>query len=203
MQVRWNYKLLPNSEQQALMEKWLVTLRKHRNFCLREREDGWNTNNRENDLPIAYGYSSYCDIDSRIEYGAFCPLTCPILKHGTLSAGLTKLSQGELKWGNASDVQSKRTSELRQQRDNYGEIDSCVLQRNIAKLDVAYAGFWQHKRGFPAYRTKANFKSFEYKPGRCQFEVNAALGSYGWTARKLCLSDMVPPFGANGSRAGT
>jgi len=54
MLVRWNYKLLPNRQQDTLMDEWLVTLRKHRNYSLRERELGWNTNNRDGNDPIAY-----------------------------------------------------------------------------------------------------------------------------------------------------
>ncbi len=173
MQVRWNYKLLPNHRQSELMEEWLVTLRKHRNYCLRERESGWNSNNRDVDLPIVYANGSYCDVNSRIEYGSCCPLTCPVVKHGVLSANLIKVSKGIVQWGNASDIQSKRTSELRHENNYYSRIDSGVLQRNLAKLDAAYSGFWQHQRGFPSYRKSSNFKSFEYKPGRCKFEINA------------------------------
>ncbi len=85
MQVRWNYKLKPNAEQEALMAEWLVTLCKHRNYCLRERENGWNDNNRASDQSISYAHGSYCAIDTRNEWGS-CPLTCPVVKHGVMSA---------------------------------------------------------------------------------------------------------------------
>lgn len=110
MQVRWNYKLTPNTEQDALMAEWLVTLRKHRNYCLRERENGWNDNNRDNDQPVAYAYGSYCDVETRNVWGACSPLTCPVNKHGVMSADLFKVSKDALKWGNVSDVQMKRTT---------------------------------------------------------------------------------------------
>jgi putative transposase len=170
MQVRWNYKLSPSSGQEALMSEWLVTLRKHRNYSLREREDGWNNNNRDADEPVSYSWGSFCDIDTRVEYGACCPLTCPVIKHGVMSAELTKTSKKHgLMWDSAGGIQMKRTTELRSENDYYKRIDSDVLQRNIAKLDAAFIGFWRHQRGFPAYRNTATFNSFEYKPGRAKF----------------------------------
>ncbi|UUO14999.1 hypothetical protein [Dolichospermum heterosporum] len=32
------------------MSEWLVTLRKHRNYCLAERQRGFETNNQKSDL---------------------------------------------------------------------------------------------------------------------------------------------------------
>lgn len=179
---RWNYKLKPNTEQVALLSGWLVTLRKHRNYCLRERENGWNTNNRDSETEISYAFGAYCEIETRLEVGAVCPLTCPVVKHGVMSATLTKNSKKlGLCWDSAGGVQSKRTTELRQENKWYSRIDSDVLQRNLAKLDAAFTGFWSNKRGFPAYRKASNFKSFEYKPGRCKFQNNKVyLPALGW-----------------------
>jgi putative transposase len=187
MQVRWNYKLQPNKAQQALMGEWLVTLRKHRNYCLAERKRGFETNNQANDQAVCYSYGAYCEIDSRFEVGAFSPLTCPVLKHGVQSAGLTKISKKVLAWGNVSDVQSKRTTELRAENPYYARIDSDVLQSNLAKLDTAYNGFFQHKRGFPAFRKASNFNSFQYKPGRAKLTVNRA------SKHKRCYSHVYFP----------
>jgi putative transposase len=39
-----------------------------------------------------YYYGAFSDLDSRIEYGSYCPLTCPIVKHGIMYAELTKNS---------------------------------------------------------------------------------------------------------------
>lgn len=47
VQVRWNFKLKPTKSQIAQMSSWLITLRKHRNYALRERETGYNTNNKD------------------------------------------------------------------------------------------------------------------------------------------------------------
>jgi putative transposase len=177
MQVRWNFKFQPNSRQQAQLSQWLITLRKHRNFALRERETGYNTNNQNANEPIVYAWGSWCDIEAQIEYGSVCPLTCPVVKHGVVPIDLNlavKKSKGIIKWDSASGIQMKVTTQLRHQRANFGDIDSDVLQRNIAKLDTAFENFWKHGTGFPRYYRKLN--SFEYKPNRVK--VRAVGGNY-------------------------
>jgi len=173
MQVRWNYKLQPNKGQSALMSEWLVTLRKHRNYCLAERKRGFESNNKDADQPVMYNWYAYCDLETRFVSGAYSPLTCPVVKHGVMSAALTKNSKSKgLVWGAAADVQSKRTTQLRAESEFYGRINSDVLQGNLAKLDAAYSGFFQHKRGFPAFRQAANFKTFQFKPGQVNLTIN-------------------------------
>jgi putative transposase len=156
------------------MGEWLVTLRKHRNYCLGERKRGFEGNNQNNDSAVCYGYAAYCELDTRLEVGAFSPLTCPVVQHGVMSAGLTKVNKktGDVSWGSPSDVQSKRTTELRAENPWYGRINADVLQGNLAKLDTAYNGFFQHKRGFPAFRKASNFNSFQYKPKVAKLTVN-------------------------------
>jgi len=170
--------MLPNQTQLCQIEDWLVTLRKHRNYALRERKVGFETNNKDSDSSIIYAYGSYCDTESKIEYGSCCPLTCPVLKHGVIPQNLelatkeTKVKDKETKeviavnvgWDSASGIQMKVTSQLRQTLSSFAAIDSCVLQRNIANLDTAYANFWKHHRGFPQFIRRLD--SFEYKPGR-------------------------------------
>ena len=168
MQIRWNFKLKPTKRQHQQMLKWLVTLRKHRNFALSERESGYNTNNLKVEDAITYAWGSHCDIESRVEYGSCCPLTCAVVKHGVvpfdINLALKTSKKGAILWDSASGVQSKVTSQLRQSWKNFAEIDSCVLQRNLAKLDRAFTNFWTHGCGFPNYRRALN--SFEYKPQR-------------------------------------
>ena len=144
--------MLPNQQQEATLEDWLVTLRKHRNYALRERKDGFETNNQDVHAQVIYAYGSYCDLDSRMEYGSCCPLTCPVLKHGVIPQNLelafkeSKIRELETKkvlsttmgWDSASGIQMKVTSQLRQSLPRFAAIDSCVLQRNIANLDTAY-----------------------------------------------------------------
>ncbi len=184
MQVRRNYKLQPNKTQQELMSEWLVTLRKHRNYCLAERKRGFENNNLDSVEVVEYEYGAYCDIESRIEYGAYCPLTCSVVKHGVLPNSISleqsiKFSKpnretGEIRisWDSVGGIQSKRTTQLRSDNYFYSRINSDVLQGNLAKLDVAYTGFFKHQRGFPAFRQASNFNSFQYKPGQCKFTVN-------------------------------
>jgi putative transposase len=125
MQLRWNYKLQPNKAQQALMGEWLVTLRKHRNYCLGERQRGFETNHQASDQPVMYSYGAYCEIESRIESGAYCPLTCPVLKHGVMSA--KNLTKKDGKWLTVSGVQSARTTQLRAENPYYARINADVL----------------------------------------------------------------------------
>ena len=184
VQVRRNYKLQPSKTQKDLMSEWLVTLRKHRNYCLAERKRGYEGNNLDSSEIVEYSYGAYCDIESRIEYGAYCPLTCAVIKHGVLPDSISleqsiKFSKpnretGEIKisWDSVSGIQSKRTTQLRSENYFYSRIDSQILQQNLAKLDVAYTGFFKHQRGFPAFRKTSNFNSFQYPPNRCQFTVN-------------------------------
>ena len=151
------------------MSEWLVTLRKHRNYALREREAGYNSNNQNTQTLIAYAWGSFCDLDLLIEYGACCPLTCPVIKHGVIPTDLAMAlkatkKDGIFKWDSASGIQMKRTTQLRHKRDSFAAINSDVLQRNIAKLDTAFTNFWTHGRGFPKYLRVLD--SFEYKPGQ-------------------------------------
>jgi putative transposase len=171
MQVRWNFKLVPNQEQTATLDRWLVTLRQHKNYALRERKEGWDTNNKEIVVKLATGatsaWGSYCDLDTKAEYGACYPLTCPVQPHGVIPQDIgmmLKNSKGQIVWDNASGIQSKVTTRLRKDRENFAEIDSDVLQRNLANLDTAYSNFWKHGRGFPRFLRILN--SFEYKPKR-------------------------------------
>ncbi len=149
------------------MSEWLITLRKHRNYALRERETGFIDNNQNANTPISYAWGAFCDRESKIEDGASCPLTCPVVKHGVIPSDFShslKTSKGVVKWDTASGIQMKVTTQLRHKYRNFGDIDSDVLQRNIAKLDTAFNNFWKQGRGFPKYLRKLD--SFEYKPGR-------------------------------------
>jgi len=165
VQVRWNFKLLPNQTQEATLEDWLVTLRKHRNYALRERTTGFETNNKESVSSIIYVYGSYCDLESRIEFGSCCPLTCPVLKHGVIPQDLelatkeTKVKDLDtkgvfetvVKWDTASGIQMKVTTQLRKTRDNFSRVDPNVLQRNVAHLDTAFSNFFSKKLGYPNF----------------------------------------------------
>lgn len=164
MLVRWNFKMLPTQSQSAMLSDWLVTLRKHRNFALRERTNGYQANNQDSNSTVAYVYGAYCDLIDKVEYGSSCPLTCPVLKHGIIPHDFslaTKLSSvtdketGEknkvVKWDNASGIQMKVTTQLRNSCKPFSIIESTVLQNNISLLDTAFNNFWQCGRGINFY----------------------------------------------------
>jgi putative transposase len=170
--IRWNFKLVPTQPQIEKMSGWLVTLRKHRNFALRQRSKGFETNNQHSEQSEVMLKASYCDIKTREESAEiWCsPLTCPVQKHGVLPDDVSlmlKNSKGQVKWDSPSGIQMKVTTKLRYDSPWFGDIDSDVLQRNIAALDTAFTNFWKHGKGYPKFFRVMD--SFEYKPGR---EVN-------------------------------
>ena len=185
MLVRWTYKLQPNKEQSALMSEWLVTLRKHRNYMLAERKRGFETNNQDADQAVMYGYGAYCELDTRLEVYSSCPLTCPVLKHGVMSA--KTLVKGNGDWLNVSGVQGARTTELRGENPFYSRIASDVLNQNRVKLETAYSKFFKKETGFPAFRKASNFNSFQFPGGKYKIEVNRN------SKKKRCYSHVYFP----------
>jgi putative transposase len=169
MQVRWNFKLVPTQPQTEKMSAWLVTLRKHRNYALRQRSEGYSSNNQQSDQAEEMISGSYCDIKTREEFPEIwcCPLTCPIRKHGVIPNDISlmvKKSKGDIRWDSPSGIQMKVTTQLRRFNHWFADIDADVLQGNIAKLDTAFSNFWKHQRGYPAY--KKVLDTFQYKPQR-------------------------------------
>jgi putative transposase len=177
MQVRWNFKLIPNKSQFRTINDWLITLRKTRNYALRERKQGWDTNNKdvttELEIGSVYAWGSFCDLDNRIEYGACYPLSCPIQPHGVIpeNTGMmikTEKKTGLVEWDSAGGIQSKVTTRLRKERSNFAAVNSDVLQRNLANLDTAYTNFFKGRAKFPKFLRVLN--SFEYKPGQVKIK---------------------------------
>lgn len=177
MQVRWNFRLKPNTTQISIFNDWLVTLRKTRNYALRQRVEGWENNNKDVvtrlETGTVYAWGSYCDVESRLEYGACYPLTCPVQQHGVIPVDMGMMFKVEKKtgktlWDSVGGVQSKVTTQLRKKRDAFRVIDSDVLQRNLANLDTAYTNFFKKRAGFPRYLRVLD--SFEYKPGRVKLK---------------------------------
>ncbi|MDF5726171.1 MAG: transposase [Rhizonema sp. PD37] len=168
--------MLPNQSQEATLEEWLVTLRKHRNYALKERNQGFDFNNRDKDTSIVYAYGSHCELESKIEYGSCCPLTCPVIKHGVIPSNFglatkqTKVKDKKTKeviavktnWDSASGIQMKVTTQLRKSLDNFTKVNADVLQSNIAKLDQAFTNFFENGKGYPQFIKRLD--SFEYKP---------------------------------------
>ena len=179
---------------------------------LAERKRGYESNNQDNEDEVCYEYAAYCDLNTGMEVGAFCPLTCPVIKHGVIpeqlsndqllksskakivkdkKTGEEKDIPAKIQWDSVSGIQSKRTTQLRSENEYFSRINSDVLQGNIAKLDAAYQGFFSNKRGFPSFRKASNFNSFQYKPGKAILSVNRT------SNKKRCYSHVYfPALGA-------
>jgi putative transposase len=65
---------------------------------------------------------------------------------------------------NAYEVQSSGLVALKQARPWYKSINADVLQQALRHLDTAFNRFFQGKSGFPRFKGRNDFKSFEFKP---------------------------------------
>ncbi|MFB2970566.1 RNA-guided endonuclease InsQ/TnpB family protein [Aerosakkonema sp. BLCC-F183] len=155
MILSYVYKLRPSGSQSAKMELWLDMLRSHYNWCLADRIETYQQQ---------FVQGAYCNLKTRAEA---TPLTCCIVKNG--ATGNPWQDSGKKR--NAVTIQDAALVELKASRPWYKSIDSDVLQRNIARLNTAYQNFFDG-RGFPVFKNRSNFRSFEYKPGRVKFQGN-------------------------------
>jgi putative transposase len=164
MILSYVYKLRPSGSQSATMEAWLNMLRSHYNWCLADRIETYHAQ---------FIQGAYCKLRTKAEAS---PLTCCIVKSG--ATGNPWQDSGKKR--NAGTIQDAGLVELKAARPWYKSIDSDVLQRNIARLNTAYKNFFDG-RGFPAFKNRSNFRSFEYKPGRVKIERNKVyLPKVGW-----------------------
>ncbi len=159
MILSYVYKLRPSSSQEAKMRSWLDMLRSTYNWCLADRIETYHQQ---------FIQGAYCNLRTKAE--AY-PLTCCIVKNG--ATGNPWQNSGKKR--NAGTIQDAALVDLKAARPWYRGIDSDVLQRNIARLNTAYKNFFDG-RGFPAFKNRSNFRSFEYKPGRVKFNTSTPLG---------------------------
>ena len=166
------YKLRPSGGQAAKMDSWLDMLRSHYNWCLADRINNYNQQ---------FIQGEYCDLRTKsIVY----PLTCCVVKGGATGEPYKK--DGGKR--NAGTIQDAALTELKQARPWYKTIESTVLQSNVARLNTAYQNFFvgvacaeRIGRGFPKFKNRSNFRSFEYKPGRVKIDGSKVyLPSIGW-----------------------
>jgi putative transposase len=88
---------------------------------------------------------------------------------------------GVVKKRSASLMQDAYLAEMKQARPWYKTIHSNVLQMLVKRLDAAMEGFFKHGRGFPSFKNRSNFRSFQYKPGDVKLDGNKIyLPSIGW-----------------------
>jgi putative transposase len=165
MIIAYKYKLKPNSSQVATMVNWLDLLRCHYNFCLRDRLDSYEQVSQPK-------LGGYCDLKTQAEC---CPLTCSVSKNSQLGEPY----KGNKK-RNAYEMQSSELPSLKQARPWYTKVHSTVLQQNLRKLDTAFKNFFDG-RGYPKFKTKQRFKSFNYPPNQIKLKGNKIyLPSIGW-----------------------
>lgn len=166
MLVSYQFKLKPKLSQVAVMEQWLSMLRAHYNFCLRDRIESY-------EQVKSPKLGNYCDLDTEAEC---CPLTCSVSKNSNL--GYPYKANGKKR--NAYEQQSSELTNLKKTRPWYAEIHSTVLQQNLKRLEVAFKNFFEG-RGYPRFKTKQKFKSFNYPPNQVQVKENKIyLPKIGW-----------------------
>jgi putative transposase len=147
------------------MVNWLDMLRSHYNFCLRDRIESYEQVRQPK-------LGNYCDLRTKAES---CPLTCSVSK----SSQLGDPFKGDKK-RNAYEMQSSELPNLKKNRIWYKRIHSTVLQQNLRKLDTAFKNFFDG-RGYPKFKSKQRFKSFNYPPNQVKLNGNKIyLPSIGW-----------------------
>lgn len=161
------YKLKPNLQQKLIMSNWLSMLRSHYNYCLRDRIDSYE----EVRCPREGNYS---DIRTTAEC---CPLTCSISKNSQIGDPFKGTKRR-----NTYEIQSSELPALKKARPWYKTIHSTVLQQNLRRLDTAFQNFFNQKdRGYPKFKAKHRFKSFNYPPNQIKLQRNKIyLPGIGW-----------------------
>jgi len=166
MLISYQFKLKPKLSQVVVMEQWLQMLRAHYNFCLRDRIESY-------EQVKSPKLGNYCDLNSQAEC---CPVTCSVSK--TSNLGYPYQANGKRR--NAYQQQSSELSSLKKARPWYRQIHSTVLQQNLKRLEAAFKNFFEG-RGYPKFKTKQRFNSFNYPPHQVQLEGNQIyLPKIGW-----------------------
>jgi putative transposase len=116
---------------------------------------------------------NYCDLRT---HGKCCPLTCSISKNSSL--GEPFKTNGKKR--SSYETQSSELPNLKKARPWYQKIHSTVLQQNLRRLNTAFKNFFEGK-GYPKFKTKQKFKSFNYPPNQVKLNGNKIyLPSIGW-----------------------
>lgn len=92
----------------------------------------------------------------------------------------------------AYEMQSSNLPEMKQARPWYKMVNADVLQQAVRNLNTAFQNFFEGKTQFPRFKTRATFKSFEYKPGTVRIEGRRIkLPLLGWM--RFYKSRFIPP----------
>lgn len=166
MIIAYKYKIHPNTSQKAIMENWLNMLRSHYNYCLRDRINSYEQVSQPK-------LGNYCDIRTKAEC---CPLTCSISKN----SGMGEPFKTNGKKRSAYEMQSSELPILKKARQWYQQIHSTVLQQSLRRLNAAFHNFFSG-RGYPKFKTRQKFRSFNYPPNQVKVETNRIyLPNIGW-----------------------
>jgi putative transposase len=164
------FKLKPSATQHNLMLKWLDMLRASYNFNLRDRIEAY-------EQVLAPILGNFSRLNNQ---GECCPLTCYVSRNSFLGEPW-KNSKNTIKKRSAYEQQSSNLPLLKQQRPWYKTIHSTVLQQNLRRLDVAFANFFEQGKGYPKFKSRSKFRTFNYPPGQVKIKGDKVyLPSIGW-----------------------
>ncbi|WP_293026345.1 MULTISPECIES: transposase [unclassified Moorena] len=169
MQLGYVYKLRPNHQQQATMNRWLDMLLAQYNYLLRDRNESY-------DQVRSPRLGNYCDFKSK---GEACPLTCSVNKSHSIGYPWKKSQKNPRR--NAYEAQSSSLPTLKKERPWYKTINSTVLQQTLRQLDVAFSKFFKGETEHPKPKRRSRFRSFKYAPGQVKLDGNQIyLPGIGW-----------------------
>jgi putative transposase len=161
MQTAYRFKLIPSSNQDETMCSWLGMLRGMVNYSLADRIDSYNQGFIQGD---------FCSVRTKAEV---CPLTCSVVRSAS-NGEPWKEDNSSLRRGQkdkpfnprrtAYEVQSSGLTALKRSRPRYKLVNADVLQQALRHLDTAFNCFFQGKSGFPQFKSRNDFNSFEFKP---------------------------------------
>ncbi len=162
MQTAYRFKLIESVSQDETMISWLGMLRGMVNYNLADRIDSYSQGFIQGD---------FCSLQSKAEA---CPLTCSVVRSAS-NGEPWKEDKPSLRRGkrdqpfnprrSAYEMQSSGLKTLRKARPWYKSVNVDVLQQALRHLDTAFNRFFQNKSGFPRFKSRKDFNSFEFKPG--------------------------------------
>lgn len=169
MQTAYRFKLIPTQEQCDLMASWLEMLRGVVNYNLADRIDSYNQGFIEGD---------FCCLRFKAEA---TPLTCCVNRSASNGEpwreNIPSLRRGKKEKPfnpkrSAYEMQSSALKPLKQSRPWYKLVNSDVLQQALRHLDTAFNRFFSGQAKFPRFKSRAEFNSFEFKPGTVRIKRN-------------------------------
>lgn len=150
------------------MDSWLNMLKCQYNFRLAERIEAYQQTRIE---------GTYCDLRTQAE---ITPIACSLSKSALYGGVFKTKKDGSAAKRSGYEIQSADLVNLKATRPWYKEIYSAVLQQMLKQLDTAFQNFFKQGRGFPKFRSRADFKSFTY-PQNVKFNGSSVyLPNIGW-----------------------